>query len=180
MQEIELKFLEINKEKLIKKLREKAAKKTFEGIMKVAYLDHGDNRIKDRNELLRLRDIGNGKVEICYKANPRIQDNCKVFDEYEVISENFDTLLKIFEKADFKQTIYYEKKRIQYEYKGVKFEIDEYPNVPVFVELEANNSKKIEEIAKKFDLNKYEKSNLSISDLCTSKYKNIKLNGLKF
>src|SRR3989339_443700 len=180
MQEIELKFLEINKEALVKKLTVKKAKKTFEGLMKVAYFDQADGRIKKADELFRLRDIGNGQVEITYKANPRIKDGCKVYDESEVLSENFELLCQILIKAGLKRTIYYEKKRLQYEYDGVKFEIDEHPRIPVFVELEIKNSQKLDQIIKEFDLGEYETSNLSIAKLVATKYKKVKLNGLKF
>lgn len=180
MQEIELKILEIDKEALIKKLESKGAAKTFEGLMKVAYFDHADNRIKKSDELLRLRDIGNSKVEITYKSNPRIINGCKVFDEDEAISENFDTLSSIFEHAGLNKTMYYEKYRIQYEYNGIKFEIDEFPKIPVFVEIEAVNTEKIYEIIEEFGLQNYEQSNLAATKLFETKYTNVTLNGLHF
>jgi len=180
MQEIELKILDIDKKNLIQKLKSKKAVKTYKGLMKIAYFDQEDSRIKKADELLRLRDIGNGKVEITYKSSPQIKDGCKVYDELETLSENFDMLCEIFEKAGLKKTMYYEKKRIQYEYKNVKFEIDTYPKIPTWVELEVKNPKIIKEILKEFELQNHETSNLTCTKLFEIKYQKVKLNGLKF
>lgn len=179
MKELELKFLEIDKVAIVKKLETVGARLLVDGVLKTVYFDTPDGKIKKANELLRLRTFGD-KLELCFKENMKIEDGCKVYDETEVYVSDFDPMVKILEYLGYFPAISYEKKRTEYILAdGTKFEIDEFPGVPVFVEVEAVSSRRIEEIAATFDLNKYEKTHLTGEELLKQRYK-IELNGLEF
>lgn len=179
MKELELKFLEVDKAAIVKKLEAVGARLLVDGVLRTVYFDTPDGKIKKANRLLRLRTFGD-KFELCWKDNMRIEDGCKVYDETETYVSDFDATVKILENLGFVQAISFGKKRTEYILDdGTKFEIDEFPGVPVFVEVEAVSSKRIEEIAEKFDLNKYERTYLTGQELLKQKYK-IELNGLRF
>jgi adenylate cyclase class IV len=59
MQEVEVKILEINEEKVIDVLTKLKATKVFDGEIATFFLDFEDCRIHKRKDVLRLRQEGN-------------------------------------------------------------------------------------------------------------------------
>ncbi|MDP4008357.1 MAG: class IV adenylate cyclase [Candidatus Peregrinibacteria bacterium] len=179
MKELELKFLEVDREDLVKRLIGAGAVLKVDDILKTVYFDTPDQKIMRSGDLLRVRTFGE-KIELCWKDNMRLEDGCKVYDETEVHVSDFENTVKILQSLGYVQAIYFEKKRTEYILAdGSKFEIDELPGVPVFVEIEAENAARISELAREFNLEKYETSHLTGEELIKQKY-GIELNGLKF
>lgn len=180
MKELEKKVLQIKKEEVAENLEKIGAVKTFEGLLKVCYLDGIDSRIRNRGDLLRVREFGNKKTEIVYKTNKRIDKGCKLYDEYTLSSDNFDEALKFFEKLNLQITCSYEKKRSIYEYRNAEIVIDEYPKIPALLEIEGQSAEQIDEIIEQLGLSGYETSCETINELLKRKYPDIDLNNLKF
>ena len=179
MKELELKFLEIDKDALVFLLEKRGAIKTVDGILKTVYFDFPDGRILKNHELCRVRTFGD-RVEFCTKTNMRIEDGCKVYDEIEVHVSDFDNICLLLKNLKMIEAMHFEKKRVEYALPaGTKFEIDEFPGVPVFLELEADSVDTVKRIAKEFDLEKYETSYLTGEEILKLKYGKA-LNGLMF
>ncbi len=180
MKEIEIKILDIDPAEIAQKLADLGAEKTFEGLLRVRYFDTINNEIRDRGELLRVREYEGQGVEVCYKANKRIEDGFKVYDEQHLKAENFDETTKMFEDLGFVVTTYYEKKRTVFKLDKAEIVIDVYPKIPPFIEIEAENSQKIVELIEKLGLKDNEKSSHTINGLLKEKYPDIELNNLTF
>ncbi|PIQ77683.1 hypothetical protein COV82_03315 [Candidatus Peregrinibacteria bacterium CG11_big_fil_rev_8_21_14_0_20_46_8] len=187
MQEIERKILGIDKDALVAKLLKLGAQKKFSGLVRTKYFDHKDGRIKKRNDLLRVREfIEDGKgaySEIVYKTFKGFEKGCKVVDETELKlpgAESFATICLLLEKLDFEQVKYFEKKREIYVYEKWKFEFDEYPKIPEFLEIEAQSIGDIDEAVKLLGLEEYEQTADAISRLLKRKYPKVELDGLVF
>lgn len=180
MKELEKKILEIDKKEVEKSLKKMGAAKTFEGVLKVCYLDTDDNRIRKSGDLLRLRQFGDEYTEIVYKTNKRIEKGCKVYDEYTFKGKNFEDALEFFKKLKLKTTCEYEKKRTTYYYQDSEIVIDEYPKIPAFLEIESESPDQIDNIVKYLDLNEYEMSCETINELLKRKYPEVRLENLKF
>lgn len=198
MLEIERKILDINPRTLIariKKLRPKP-RKIFQGLVRIKYFDFPDRRIYRSRDLLRLRQItptrGKLYTELVYKIYKCVKNNCKYFDEIEIVTagaDHFEILSKFLECIGLKQTVYYEKKRTLFRWKlksaaitqaPIAFEIDEHPAIPPFLEIEAPSPSHIERCIKLLGLENHETTPESISELLRRKYPRIKLNGLRF
>lgn len=187
MQEIERKILGIDKRAVIANLRKLGARRTFSGLVRVRYFDYPDGRIRKKHDLLRLREfLVRGRpayCEIVYKTFLGVRDGCKCVDETELKlpgAGTFETALLLMKKMGFEQTKHYEKKRDIFAYKKWKFEFDEYPGIPVFLEIEADSPGAIEQAIRLLHLEKYEQSADSISNLLKKKYPGVKLDGLVF
>jgi adenylate cyclase class 2 len=180
MKETEIKILGINEDEVEAKLLELGAEKTFDGLLKVRYLDTSDNEIKNRGELLRIRDFTGDFVEICFKSNKREENGCKVYDEVHLKADDFDEATKMFDKLGFKVSTYYEKKRKVFKLDNAEIVIDKYPEIEPFVEIEAEDSEKIEELINKLDLQDKERSLETINGLLKSRYPDTELNNLTF
>lgn len=180
MEEIERKILEINKKEVEKKLTELGAEKTFEGLLRVCYLDTPNGEIRKRGDLLRVRQFEDKHTEVVYKTNKRIKKGCKVYDEYSFKGESFDEAVAFFKCLGFELSCSYEKKRTSYYYQDSEIEIDEYPKIPAFLEIESKDPKQIDTIVNFLGLTSHESSTETINELLRRKYPKIKLNNLKF
>ncbi len=180
MKETEIKILGINAEEVEAKLKELNAEKTFDGLLKVRYLDTPNNEIRDRGDLLRIRDFTGDFVEICYKSNKREENGCKVYDEVHLKADDFNEATQMFDKLGFKVSTYYEKKRKVFKLDNAEIVIDQYPKIEPFIEIEAEDSAQIEELIKKLGLEDNERSSETINGLLKSKYPDIELNNLTF
>lgn len=189
MMEIERKILGINKADILARIKRlnPAPQKLFEGLVCVKYFDFPDRRIRKKHDLLRVREfIEKGKkpyVEFAYKTYKGVKKGCKHLEEMETrISGNaaFKTTCDFLLGIGLKQTAYYEKKRTICKWGKVKFELDEYPKIPAFLEIEGHSTEAIEKTIKALGLQDHEQTAESISALMRRKYPKISLNGLRF
>ena len=185
MKEVEVKILEIDPIALEKSLVKLGAKKTFSGIVKVRYFDK-NGEIKKKKDLLRVRQFGAdidgkpGKVEVCYKTNKHKENGYKVCDEYHLAGSDFNESVGFFENLGFEITCSYEKKRTVFKYKNLEIVIDEYPQVPPFMEIEGEDTESIEQLIKDLGVAENERSSKSIGGLLKEKYPHVQLDGLTF
>ena len=154
--EVEAKILEINVDEVRKKLLELGAKLVYDKLQVVRILDFDDERLDKNDELLRIRKIGD-KVELTFKGAKQPTGNVKTREEIETHVEDFDKVLKIFERLGLKPVRSYEKHRISYKLGNITFEIDHLPNIPTippWLEIEAPSQKEVEEMVEKLGFKK--------------------------
>ncbi|RLE46898.1 class IV adenylate cyclase [Candidatus Woesearchaeota archaeon] len=109
MEEIEVKILESDKDKVIKRLLELGAKKVFDGPMNSVYLD-SDNELKNQNKILRIRQKGE-KCIITLKVRKK-DPEAKINEEYETEVKDFEEIRKKFHNLGFKEFATNFRKRI--------------------------------------------------------------------
>lgn len=133
--EHETKVLNVDVNKIDKKLLKLGAKKEPEILMKrwVFDIDSAEN------EWIRLRDNGK-RSTITYKR--RINKN---LSEIETDVDDFEKAFKILSKLKFKGIYYQENKRIAYKLKDIEFTIDSWPKIPPYLEIESSNEKKVKQ-----------------------------------
>lgn len=175
-----MKILGIDKGKLIKKLEELGAEKVYDGILRTIFYDYPDERIRNRRELFRLRYYNDDKIRLAYKGNRRVEDGCKMVDEDEVAVDDFEAARGILRKTGLEEKVYHEKKRIRYVLNGTFFEIDEYPGVPVFLEIEAESAEKVDEGVKLLGLEELERSTETVTELFARLYPEKEFKEMRF
>lgn len=188
MKEIELKILELPRRIFLQKMRTIGAKKIHSVLMRVRYFDFPDHRIQRAKDLLRARELspigrGEPKTEVVYKTYRGLKDGCKFFeeDEFEIPGAgSLKAATDFLKKLGFVPSLYYEKKRTLFAYGKVKFEYDEHPKIPPFLEIEAKNGRDIHAIIKKLGLGEYECTPETIEQVMKRKYSRVTLDGLKF
>ena len=180
MKEVEVKVLSIDPDAVEKKLLELGAEKTFSELMTVRYFDKKNGDIRKKGDLLRVRKFGDERTEVCYKTNKRVENGFKVCDEYNLSGESFAEAVKLFENLGYKVTCAYEKKRTTFLLNDLEIVIDQYPQIPPFVEIEGTDTESIEQLIKDLNLSGNERSSRAIGGLLQEKYPKIKLNGLTF
>jgi len=144
--EIEVKILGINPNEIRKKLRKAGAKKAFEGVIEARFYDFPDNRVKKAGNHIRLRKFGSQKIELTFKKL-KSRKKYKHNEEIDLIVPDFESVHRFLTLVGLTKCKSYRKKRERYKLGNFQFEIDKYPKIPHFVEIEAKS--KDEKKAKK-------------------------------
>jgi len=148
MEEIEVKILDIDKNKVIKRLEELGARKTFEGDVHASYFDFPDKRLDKNDSFLRLRKKGD-IVELTFKKLIS-REKAKIMQEDEVVVNDFENMIKILKDLGLVELRNEAKKhRVSYELEKVHFEIDSPDDIPAYLEIEAPDLEKLENAVEK-------------------------------
>lgn len=151
MEEFEIKFLEIDIPELEKKLVAIGAKKTGEYDYHRINFDYPDWRLNKNNSWLRVRTDGK-ETTLAYKERVGVKvHDASVPDEgmkeEEVRVDNFEKTCEIFKSIGFIIKIEVKNKRIRYEKEGVQYDIDLFPGLPPYVEIESESFEKVKTAA---------------------------------
>ena len=163
MKEIEVKILEIDVEEIEKKLKKLGAEKVFKGEVVSIYFDFEDKLLEKEGKILRLRQKGNSVI-LTYKELIS-QDEAKIMDEYELAVDDFESTKRIFERIGLFPLYEFNKHRTTYKLNDTHFEIDKYPDIPAFLEIEAPDLDTINEIVSKLGFSKEKVNSYSIKDV---------------
>jgi adenylate cyclase class 2 len=145
--EIEAKFLDMDFEAVRAKLREAGAVCVHPvRLMQRKNFDHADGRLEAIGGWIRVRDEGD-KVTLAYKQlDNRDIDGTK---EVSVEVSSFDDTVALLLAAGLKQTSYQETRRESWVLDGTQIELDEWPWVRPFVEIEAPDAEALYAAAEK-------------------------------
>ena len=119
------------------------------------------SKLEDRKMLKIIEDTGNRffkwirlrqdgeKVEITIKYIYSNKANYQIDDvkEVEINTDNFEVANKLIEEMGYYRKKLAEKKRDSYSYQSMDIEIDEWPLLEPYIEIEGNNIDKIYELA---------------------------------
>lgn len=143
MNEIEVRFLEVDVPALEKKLQDLGAEKHFDAVLEEWLFIKPE--WKPLHGRVRIRK-GPDKVEVAYKETT--VDTSKGNKEIEFEMRNVEDAHEFIEKMGLTNPRHQQKRRIAYTLNDVSIDIDFWPQIPPYVEIEAESLEKIEEAAK--------------------------------
>jgi adenylate cyclase class 2 len=157
MEEIEAKFLNIDKQAFEEKLVLLGATKVGDYNYKRKIYDYPDQRLDAKGAWVRLRDEGD-KVTMTYKEHMgSVSDSLRdgTVKEIEIVVSDFKIGDALLHALGLVQYMYKENKRTRYMLDGVEVDIDSWPLIPPYVEIEGSSWEEVEAIAVKvgFDWN---------------------------
>jgi len=152
--EIETKVLGIEVKKVKKKLILLGAKKTQETRLIVDWY-----RIKGIKEgedpwFLRIRSNSAGKYEVTWKAKSDILGVARKHKEINFLIAEPEKLADLFEELGLEKYAHQEKDRTSFSLKNWAFDIDQYPKMPAYLEIEGNSEENVNEAIKILGLGK--------------------------
>lgn len=170
MEEIEVKFLNINPIEIQKKLDNIGAIKVGEFFLRWSAFDYPDWRLDKEGAWLRLRDEGNGKITLTYKKRLGVKSregkfNDSGMEEIENYVDSFDKTALMIKKIGLIEKHYAEKKRIRWEKDGIEFDIDKCPELNYYLEIEATSWDKIDSAINLLGLKSEEKKIFSVNQI---------------
>ena len=166
MKEIEVKILEVDVTSVIQKLDSLGAKKVFEGEVTASYYDFSNGRLGKDGLVLRLRKKSGKEHTIELTLKEKIsQAEAKIMKEYEVTVTDFETMQKILYGLGLQETKAAKKHRISYRLDEVHFDLDTFPGIPTFLEIEAQTLERVREYVAKLGFSMAETKPWSGGDL---------------
>lgn len=147
--EIEARFLDINKDALIKTLNDAGAIDKGDDILKEVIFYDQSGKWSDDGRFVRLR-TRQGKTIMTYKhISHDAVDSAKEI-EFEVPDTE---LAEVFlTNIDLVASRHQEKRRHTFTLDGVTIDIDTWPQIPTYVELEGESEEALQNVAKKLGL----------------------------
>lgn len=148
--EIEAKFLNVDFDDLRAKLTTLGARcRQRMRVMSRKNFDFPDGRLESVGGWVRVRDEGD-KTTLAYKQlNDRTVDGTH---EVSVVVDSFDATVSLLKAIGLQQTSYQETKRESWELMGTQIELEEWPWIKRFIEIEAEDEQTLGETARKLGL----------------------------
>ncbi|KKU05848.1 MAG: Adenylate cyclase, class 2 (Thermophilic) [Parcubacteria group bacterium GW2011_GWA2_45_30] len=177
MEEIEVKFLNIDPEAIQKKFADIGAKKSGEYFYRRRVFDYPDWRLDKQGAWLRLRDEGD-RITLSFKQRLGIKshdgsESDDGMEEVEIIVDDFDKTALLLVRIGFVEKHYAENKRIRWVKDEVEFDIDTFPELEPYLEIEARSWEKIDEAILWLDLNPADKKIFSANQIYALKGINV-------
>lgn len=170
--EIEERILDIDVDSTIKKLEDLGAKKIGEWFQRRYTYDFNPRRY---GQWIRLRTNGE-ETTLTYKnVESNTIDGTK---ELEIVVSSFDDTNEILKILGYTPKNYQENRRIRYMYNDVEIDIDTWPMIPTYMELEGPSVEKIKELEEILEVDKSKITTLFCDDLATEFY-GIDINSFK-
>lgn len=163
--EYECTYLDINKEEFIKEIENLGAKKVDEFFQKRYTYDFNP---KINNKWIRLRTNGK-KTTLTIKEifdKNRIGGN----RELEIEVSDFLKANEILLELGYKYRNYQENKRIVYKLDNIEFDIDSWPLIPTYVEIEGKSEDDVKTIIEKLNLDKTKITNYDVTSIYNDIY----------
>ena len=170
--EYEIRILEINKDEIIKKLEELGAtKKGFYEQKRYVY----DLKPIENGKWIRLRT--NGKVTtLTYKDI--VSNTIDGTKEVEIEVDDFNKTNEFLEKIGFENRSYQENERISYVLNDIEFDIDSWPMIPTYMEIEGKSEEQVLDMVKILDIDESKVTTLNCDDIY-KKFYNIDISKIK-
>ena len=154
--EYEARVLEINKEEIINKIQSLGGK--LEGTYNQKRYVY-DFIPKQENKWIRLRTNGTRTTLTIKEVTSSNIDGTK---ELEIVVSDFEETSKILNELGYVPKGFQENRRTRYILNGVELDIDEWPMIPEYMEIEGNSEK---EVLKMVELLKVDKSKVTAKDV---------------
>lgn len=187
-EEIEVVFLDVNKEELENKLTALGAKKMKDIFYRHSSFDYPDYRLDNDNSWIRLRDEED-KVILAYKKRLGVtsQDgstNDEGMEEIEIVVDSYEEAKLFLKKIGMIEKHEAEKKRTRWVKDNLTFDIDTWPGIPTFLEIETDSWEEIDRAITLLGLEAKDRKICSVNQIYrlygmdVNDYQNISFDGL--
>ncbi len=168
MEEIEVKFLNVDKAAMESKLAALGAEKIGSWLYKRQVFDYPDLRLDNNGAWVRLRMEGE-KAMLAYKErlgkNSDGRGNDAGMYEVEVEVSDFDKTAKLLRKVGLADKFYFENRRTRYILDEIEFDIDEWPLLKPYLEIEAKSWAEVDRAIDLLKLDKVEAKKFSTTQI---------------
>lgn len=141
--EVETKVLEVDKEDVAARLTKLGAKQRQDVLLTVDW--YRDPRVESDQWYLRIRTSSNGRPEVTWKGKADQQGVSRKVREISFLIDHPTELAALFEGIGLEQYAHQEKYRTSWEYQGWRFDLDVYPGIPPFLEIEGLSEEHVQE-----------------------------------
>lgn len=175
--EIEVRFLEINKDDLLARLNEVGAIDLGEDLLKeTIFYDQAGKWQYEAKKFARVRQTKNGAT-LTFKHNE--SDTATGTKEIELKIDDYDKAVDLLRELSLVAYRIQEKKRHTFKLGEVIVDIDTWPSIPTYVELEGPDEESLKNTAKLLNLD-WSRAVFESARFVIEKYYSIPVSKLKF
>lgn len=157
--EYELRILEINHDDMVKRLERLNAKFQFSALQqRYVY----DMKPKQKNKWIRLRTDGKKTTLTIKDLQAKTIDGMK---ETEIIVDDFEKANAILEELGFSNRGFQQNKRTQYILDGVEIDLDKWPLIPEYMEIEGKSEAEVYACLDKLEIPREKVVTLDVSSI---------------
>lgn len=161
MEEIEVKFLDVDPAAVGEKLKAIGAEKAGEFFYRRQIFDYPGFPLDGQAAWLRLRDEGD-KITLSFKQRLGAEahdgtTSDKGMKEVEIVVSDFDKTKQLLHDIGMIDKFYQENKRTRWVKDGIEFDIDVWPRLKPYLEIEAKNWDDIDKAIEWLGLNPEDK-----------------------
>lgn len=157
--EFEARVLEIDSTMLESKLKHLGAEKVFDSLQRRYVYDFNP---KSRGKWIRLRTNGE---DTTLTIKEIVDSTISGTKELEIVVSDFDTTNSILEELGYNYRSYQENRRIRYLLDDVEIDIDTWPFIPTYVEVEGKSEEDVYNILKRIGYSKEESTTLDVTSI---------------
>lgn len=143
--EIETKVLAVPVAELIHRLEELNALKILDTRLTVDWYRPADEKTGDEKWYLRIRSRADGSAEMTWKGKSDILGSSRKHKEINIPLDDFMLMGDFLESIGMVTYAHQEKDRISYELNEWRIDIDTYPDMPSYAEIEGHSEEHIQE-----------------------------------
>jgi adenylate cyclase class 2 len=143
--EIETKVLDIDSDKIKKILEELGAKKIQETRLIVDWFRPAGTKEGEDPWFLRIRSNSEGKHEVTWKAKSQVLGVARKHKEINFFIDEPEKLSDLFVEFNLEKYAHQEKDRITFMLKDWQFDLDQYPKMPAYLEIEGKSEEHVKE-----------------------------------
>ncbi|MDQ3075634.1 MAG: CYTH domain-containing protein [bacterium] len=155
MKEIETKILEVGILEIKKKLESLGAKQIQNTRLYVDWYCPKGALESGHPWYLRVRATTEGKSEISWKSLEKFVGNTRQSEEININVSDFEKSKLLLEAIGLIHYAHQEKDRISFTYKNWQFDLDQYPKMPAYLEIEGQSEEHVNEAIKLLNLEKH-------------------------
>ncbi len=157
--EYEVRVLEIDQTEMIEKLESLGASRIFSTLQKRYVYDF--HPVQD-SKWIRLRTNGQKTTLTIKDIQKKTIDGTK---ELEIVVDDFEKTNQILLELGYTPKGFQENRRIQYNLDGVEIDLDTWPMLPTYMEIEGKDEKEVYQAMEKLEISKEEITTLDVEGI---------------
>ena len=170
MHEIETKILEVNTDNILTKLKSLGAIETKNTRLYVDWYCIKEALTAKHPWYLRVRKTTDGKSEISWKSLETFVGNTRQSKEINIDVSDFEKAKDLLSAIGLEHYAHQEKDRISFSLKEWNFDLDQYPKMPAYLEIEGNSEEHVGEAIKLLELENHEALSQGETKLIRERY----------
>ena len=145
MHEIETTVLDIKKDAIEERMKELGAEETLRTRFVVDWFHPIGTKEGEDLWFLRIRTTSDGRSTITWKGKSTVEGGARSHREINLSIGNSAEFGEFFEVIGLERYAHQEKDRISWRYKDWAFDLDEYPGMPPYIEVEGTSAEHVQE-----------------------------------
>ncbi len=141
--EIETKVLDVDTKDIVARLEKLGAQKTQETRLVVDWYHPAGTKEGEDPWYLRIRSYSDGTHEVTWKAKSEILGTARKHKEINFHITEPEKLSDLFEELGLERYAHQEKDRISFTLKDWAFDLDQYPRMPAYLEIEGTSEEHV-------------------------------------